>query len=391
MRKLPVDLDELALALEGDDFGSDAAYWFDTVTGDVLFVSSDLEEDQELRAQVGDGFPGRFVRIDSIGTREVFRMMENFVRILPAGQVRDNLESSLRGPRPFRRFKDSLTDGKAREQWFAFRNKAFRHSAIAWLAALGIQPGGAEDSKTGETEFERLGVEENDERTFEDNSEVSSGKEEIGDEEIDFQDQLGLPISDEEEDELAGFVETFSGGRFDFPKLHGLLTAFAVGPGECSPSGIAQVLSGKSKVEEPISNNFSRSERILGLIARLQNEIVLDLDGDIFEPESFEREHPSGEIYPDTFSWCEGFVLGIDHDAEVWEKWSIDGRRKRVTSAIAAAANREFRTSGICPETPEKMWALYDLIERVVPLIRSFWRLESGLDEVVGDTSLFPK
>ena len=60
MKKLPVDLDELALALETNDSGHDlAAYWFDTGTGDVLFVSDDLEEDQELRAQIGEDASGR--------------------------------------------------------------------------------------------------------------------------------------------------------------------------------------------------------------------------------------------------------------------------------------------------------------------------------------------
>ena len=85
MKKLPVDLDELALALETSDSGYDlAAYWFDTGTGDVLFVSNALEEDQELRDQIGEDASGRFVRIGSIDSRAGFQMMEDFVRTLPA-------------------------------------------------------------------------------------------------------------------------------------------------------------------------------------------------------------------------------------------------------------------------------------------------------------------
>ena len=86
---------------------------------------------------------------------------------------------------------------------------------------------------------------------------------------------------------------------------------------------------------------------MLELIARLQSEILFDLDGEIYEPESFEREHPSGEIYPDTFSWCEGFIRGINQDGELWQKWYKDSRRKMVVSAIEAAASREFRSSGV--------------------------------------------
>jgi yecA family protein len=384
MKKLPVDLDELALALESNDSGCDlGVYWFDTSTGDVLFVSNDLEEDEELRDQIAENTPGRFVRIDSIGSRAELRMMEDFVRTLPPGQARDTLEFSLRGPRPFRQFQDSLNDKKVRERWFAFRREAVRRSAIAWLAELGIRAEGVEDSEGAETRLEAVGA-ENDERNFYGASEVSLGEQAIGDEEIDAQDPLELPISDEEEDELAGFVESASSGRFDFPKFHGLLTALAIGPVPFSPSEIVQVLLQKSNADQRISREFSQSERILELIARLQNEILSDIDSEIFEPESFEREHLSGESYPDTFSWCEGFVLGINHNGLGWEKWYSDSRRQRAISAIEAAGTREFRSGGVYFETPEKMWALYDIIERLIPLIRYFWLVELGLDDLTG-------
>jgi yecA family protein len=383
MKNLPVDLDELALALEHNDSGYGlAAYWFDTGTGDVLFVSSDLEEDQEIRDQIGDDTSGRFVRVASINSREAFRMMEDFLQTLPAGRVRDKLEASLRGPRPFRRFEESVTDEKVREQWFAFRHQAVRRAAIAWLADLRIHPQGVEDSEWGDTELETVEP-KNGEGTFDDSSEVLPGKE-TGDEEADFENPLESPISDQEEDKLAAFVENLSAGRFDFPKFHGLLTALAIGPAELPPPEIVPLLLVKPKTGQSDPNDLAPSEEILGLIARLQNEIIADLDGEIFEPESFERKHPSGESYPDTFSWCEGFVLGISRDGQLWEKWYSDERRKRAISAIEAAGNREFRSTGAYFETPEKMWALYDIIEQVIPLVRCFWRLEAGLDEVVG-------
>ena len=388
MKELPVDLDKLALALESNDSGYDlGAYWFDTWTGDVRFVSSDLEEDEELRDQIAEDAPGRFVRVDSIGSRTGFRMMEDFVRTLPSGRARDALESSLRGPRPFRQFKDSLDDKKVRERWFAFRREAVRRSAIAWLAELGIRAEGVEDSESVETGLDAVGA-ENDERTFDDASEAVLGEQEIGDEEsdeeIDAQDPIELPISDEEEDELAGFVESASSGRFDFPKFHGLLTALAIGPVLFSPSEIVQVLLQQSNADQRTSSEFSQSERILELIARLQNETLSDIDSEMFEPESFERGLLSGESYPDTFSWCEGFVLGINHNGLMWEKWYSDSRRKRAISAIEAAGSREFRSGGVHVETAEKMWALYDIIERLIPLIRYFWLVELGLDELTG-------
>jgi len=160
MKKLPVDLDELALALESYDSGYDlAAYWFDTGTGDVLLVTKDLEEDQQLRDQIAEDDSGRFVRIGSIDSRAGFQMMEDFVRTLPASRLRDKLESSLHGPRPFRRFEDSVNDEDVREEWYAFRNEAVRRSAIAWLADLGIQVEGVEDAESVATELEVVGAE----------------------------------------------------------------------------------------------------------------------------------------------------------------------------------------------------------------------------------------
>jgi hypothetical protein len=77
-------------------------------------------------------------------------------------------------------------------------------------------------------------------------------------------------------------------------------------------------------------------------------------------------------------------LVGINHDVQVWKKWYNDSRRKKAIYAIEAAGNRKFRSEGIDFETPETMWALYGVIEHLVPLIRCFWRLESGLDEIIG-------
>ena len=111
MRKLPVDLEELATALEHYDGGLGLnEYWFDNMTGAVLFVTTDLEEDKETRDQIAGAVADRFVRIDPIDSHDGFQVMEEFIRSLPASPVRERLEWSLDGPKPFRRFKDSLGD-----------------------------------------------------------------------------------------------------------------------------------------------------------------------------------------------------------------------------------------------------------------------------------------
>ena len=52
MKNLPVDLSELQVALENHDAGSGLhTYWFDTQTGEVIFLIEDLEA--EFRATSG--------------------------------------------------------------------------------------------------------------------------------------------------------------------------------------------------------------------------------------------------------------------------------------------------------------------------------------------------
>jgi Uncharacterised protein family (UPF0158) len=77
--------------------------------------------------------------------------MEDFVRNLPQTPMREKLEWSLSGPKPFRRFKDALHENMAvREQWHKFNEEALTRYAIEWLAELNIQPiSGASRSDIG--------------------------------------------------------------------------------------------------------------------------------------------------------------------------------------------------------------------------------------------------
>ena len=387
MRRLPVDLIKLTDALEYDDSLGLSEYWFDTVTGAVLFVTTDLEEDKELRDQIVENVADRFASIDPIDSRDQFQIMEDFVRSLPATPVRERLESALAGRKPFRRFKDSLGDEEVRKRWFAFHDEAVRQYAIAWLEDRGIQPEGVEVPERSVTEFEVL--EPEDKMAFEDSLDELLDEEETGDEDIEALDPFGWPLSDEELAELTKFLEDLPGRQFDFPKFHGLLTALAVGPVPVSAEEILEkIVSEESKANQPAPNDVSEKELVLGLIARLQNEIVVDLHEEIFEPAFLEREHPSGEKYPDTFNWCEGFVLGMNHAGQTWKKWYKDSRREMAISAIEAAANREFRSQTGSFETAEKMLTLFEVIRHVVPLIRYFWWLEAGLDEIAGTGEL---
>ena len=142
MKKLPVNLGDLELALEDHASGLELhSYWLDTETGEVIFLTEDLEEQDELREQVEENSTGRFVQIEPIDSHEGFRVMADFVATLPPTRLREKLERCLNGPKPFRRFKDALYEDKAvQERWYQFHGQATERTAIEWLGTLGIEP-----------------------------------------------------------------------------------------------------------------------------------------------------------------------------------------------------------------------------------------------------------
>ena len=125
------------MALE--DYGGNlSAYFFNTQTGEVLILSEDFDRAQI--EEIAEDASHRFLRIEPIDSREGYGIMENFVRTLPPSRVRDELEWSLEGPKPFRRFKNALSDDAIRAQWFGFHDAHMRKMAIKWLANIGIEP-----------------------------------------------------------------------------------------------------------------------------------------------------------------------------------------------------------------------------------------------------------
>ena len=140
MKKSPINLGELETALEDQNELELHSYWLDTETGEVIFLTDDLDEQDELREQIEENAAGRFVSIEPIDSHEGFRVMTDFVDALPPTRLREKLERALNSPKPFRRFKDALYENKAiQEKWYEFHDKAVERFALEWLADLGIE------------------------------------------------------------------------------------------------------------------------------------------------------------------------------------------------------------------------------------------------------------
>lgn len=95
--------------------------------------------------------------------------------------------------------------------------------------------------------------------------------------------------------------------------VHGLLTSLAIGPVPPKPEEwLAEVL------HEPFADAFE-GERVLTLLARLNDSVLLEIETGAYEPILGEIDTDEGGTAFTSRGWCEGFSRGIDLRAPAWE------------------------------------------------------------------------
>jgi hypothetical protein len=144
-RRVPVDWDELELALEmrSDEWAS----YLDVRTGQIRVsridrFADDREDyelaDEEVEAGLADG---ALVAVEPLASSVEYTWMGDFADAVPDARARRALRQALGGGRPFRRFKDVLAaHPRERAQWFAFRGVRLREVVREWLADYNIEP-----------------------------------------------------------------------------------------------------------------------------------------------------------------------------------------------------------------------------------------------------------
>jgi Uncharacterised protein family (UPF0158) len=168
MRRLKIDLEELADAFQsGGSLGIQRSY-LDLETGRVIPIEETLFDelegedtdslDEEL---VGDPMPGeaawlqearaqarevaeqlgtRYIEVPSDDMREAYHDMEAFIATVEDDGLRHRLESAIKGRGAFRRFKDVLSQRfHERECWFRFSAARVEERIREWLASEEIE------------------------------------------------------------------------------------------------------------------------------------------------------------------------------------------------------------------------------------------------------------
>ena len=140
-RVVPVDLEMLAIELDGDPAMSIGGY-LDLTTGEVYddgatdpdVVGPDAAIDVEAE-------PERWLGFDRTGSREGWRDMAAFADRQHDTALRERLQRAIEGKGAFRRFRDLIHDEDLTEQWYAFSGDRQLGRAREFLAAEGIRVG----------------------------------------------------------------------------------------------------------------------------------------------------------------------------------------------------------------------------------------------------------
>jgi len=149
----PVNLSEIidAMSLHSDEGSS----YFNKEIGELVFIT-----DEELRAaEEGhslENYPEwqrelietaqdfinddtKYIPLPSRFDIDEYNIMEQFCLSLEDLRIFEDLYSAIKGPGAFRRFKDRIYRLGVEEDWFKYREEAFKEIAIDWCERKGIE------------------------------------------------------------------------------------------------------------------------------------------------------------------------------------------------------------------------------------------------------------
>jgi hypothetical protein len=135
---LNIDMDDLCQAMDDSSYEHD--YYLDLETGDILFVSENMDDGEsgKLKDQIEEG-SDRYELVPKADSNEGYGDMEDFIYTVEDEHLAELLMVAINGRGAFRRFKDVLLNyPEARDRWFSFKDKRVQQRALEWLDDIGI-------------------------------------------------------------------------------------------------------------------------------------------------------------------------------------------------------------------------------------------------------------
>lgn len=136
MKNLPIDLDDLIMALSTRYELDDPSHYLDLNTGEVIYAGEGLEQ---LPADLSTN--ARYAWIEPVQAGPALHVMEAFIEQLGDAEARARLTSAFQDNEPFEAFKEAiLTMPHLRDEWFTFHQQAYSNLALEWCRQQGIEP-----------------------------------------------------------------------------------------------------------------------------------------------------------------------------------------------------------------------------------------------------------
>lgn len=157
MKKLRVDLDEIASAMENNDC-STIDFYLDTKTGQVIALQTeifDMIEDDEFLEDLSDwekeeipivkeivnSDSDRYIQIPEKPSYEGYNLMVEFAEKVEDDSLKEKFAIALNGRGAFGRFKQVLSGyPNYRESWYKFKDERIKKDVLDWLNEIGIEP-----------------------------------------------------------------------------------------------------------------------------------------------------------------------------------------------------------------------------------------------------------
>ena len=188
--------------------------------------------------------------------------------------------------------------------------------------------------------------------------------------------QLDQPLSDKDFDDLDQFLlsERSPEDAMTMDTLHGFLTAIAIGPQTIMPAEWLPHVWGQDGQTVPKFKTPKEEERIVNLIMRFMNEVLVTFEvaPKEFEPLFVEHEH-EGQTLIDAEAWCWGFWEGMELRDGSWDEiW--DSEVAPLMQPIYLLGADEIEEDELqLVEDPVKAHKLAIELEANLPAIFRFW------------------
>ena len=131
-KRLKVKLEEVIDAMYGAN--PETEYFYYTKTEEIFMVLNGAamgDNNDEALEDMEENFQD-YISLPNQRDIDEYSMMENFIAKLSDLDVQGELEIVIRGTGAFRRFKDTICRLDLRQEWYDFRDNAFKKIALEW-------------------------------------------------------------------------------------------------------------------------------------------------------------------------------------------------------------------------------------------------------------------